>query len=536
MKTGHFSLAVLLGGASILLLPAPSRAGTPGTQTEESYRRANLVLNKSAEALGGWERLENLVSISITAEGHENLEAQVQGIHPEKDTIRPHGEKLVVNLRDEKAAYERRTPRNGSSLRWRKFIYAGDFYIFADHTSRRASRRELATAARERSNLARRIPHLLLLEISRHRAGLRWLGEHTFDGRKHSAIAYPLPSGLQLTLYFDSASHLLTKFEYLLSLPTRGDTVVAYEYPEYRRRTELGWFPTGHRITVGGSVLQQVKYTRVAVNSPEEDKFFEVPAEYFEPPSPPPARAPVRPRPAPGSVTEIGEGVYMLHRLAGFNVVFAEFKEFILAVEAPEHFPFLEQIPPGNYSAASRVTESFIDKIKESVPGKPIRFVVLSHHHSDHAGGARAFLAEGATVLVSPGNADFLKRMVEAPHTIKPDHGSAAPLPLSLKIVNDKKIITDGDQTVEIINVGKNPHTEENLVVYFPKQKILFQSDLFYYSEGAAFPPPNRITMNRFFAQWLRQKKLVPEKIYAFHGLGFATPEHVKLMLGPAFQ
>lgn len=527
---------VLLGGAYFLLLPAPARAGTPGNQTGESYRRANLVLNKSAEALGGWERLEALVSISITAEGQENLEAQVQGIHPEKDTIRPHQEKLVINLRDEKAAYERRTPRNDSSLRWRRFIYAGDTYIFADHTSRRAGRRELATATRERSNLARRIPHLLLLEISRRRAGLRWLGEHTSDGNRQYALAYPLPSGLQLSLYFDPASHLLSKFEYLMSLPARGDTVVAYEYPEYRRKKELGWFPTGHRITVGGRVLQEVKYTHVAVNSPEEDKFFEVPAAYFEPSSPPPAEEPARPRPAPGSVTEIGEGVYMLHRLAGFNVVFAEFKEFILAVEAPERFAWLEQIPPGNYSAASRVTESFIDKIKESVPGKPIRFVVLSHHHSDHAGGARAFLAEGATVLVSPGNADFLKRMVEAPHTIKPDRGASPSRRVNVEIINDKKIITDGDQTVEIINVGKNPHTEENLVVYFPKQKILFQSDLFYYSEGAAFPPPNRVTMNRFFAQWLRQKNLAPEKIYAFHGLGFATPEHVKLMLGPAFQ
>ena len=37
--------------------------------------------------------------------------------------------------------------------------------------------------------------------------------------------------------------------------------------------------------------------------------------------------------------------------------------------------------------------------IDRLVPGKPIRYVVNTHHHFDHLAGLRTYAAEGATVI-----------------------------------------------------------------------------------------------------------------------------------------
>ena len=49
-----------------------------------------------------------------------------------------------------------------------------------------------------------------------------------------------------------------------------------------------------------------------------------------------------------------------------------------------------------------------IDAAKAKYPGKPISYLVLTHHHMDHTGGMRTYVAEGATVIVpAPDKAYF---------------------------------------------------------------------------------------------------------------------------------
>ena len=52
-----------------------------------------------------------------------------------------------------------------------------------------------------------------------------------------------------------------------------------------------------------------------------------------------------------------------------------------------------------------------------SFPGKPIRWLVLTHHHMDHAGGIRALLAEGATLVVGQGAGAHFRKVLDAPMT-----------------------------------------------------------------------------------------------------------------------
>ncbi len=75
-----------------------------------------------------------------------------------------------------------------------------------------------------------------------------------------------------------------------------------------------------------------------------------------------------------------------------------------------------------------------------------------------------------------------------------------------------------------VLNVGPNPHTAENLIVWLPEERIVFQGDLFYYAEGAPFPPSGRATMNIFFASWLDSAGIRPAAVYGVHNRGAAGP------------
>ena len=49
-----------------------------------------------------------------------------------------------------------------------------------------------------------------------------------------------------------------------------------------------------------------------------------------------------------------------------------------------------------------------------ALPGKPIKYLMLTHHHWDHANGARTFVAEGATIIVGKDNKAHFERMFSA--------------------------------------------------------------------------------------------------------------------------
>ena len=85
------------------------------------------------------------------------------------------------------------------------------------------------------------------------------------------------------------------------------------------------------------------------------------------------------------------------------------------------------------------------------------------------------------------------------------------------------------EKIAEVISGGRNPHTEANVVVWLPRERILFQGDLFYFEDGAPFRPSGRATMNRFFSKWLLEHGIAPKAIYGVHYAGAAGTEALAL-------
>ena len=485
-------------------------------------QQAQQTLEKALQALGGIERLRNLNSLFFKGKGSEFRSVDLQGPDPSTATKTFHEETTAAFPSQERILYEQRTGRHDGSFRWRRWMYAGEERTVIDMQDDFISQvRRDPNAATERARIARTIPHLLLLEAANQTSNLRWIGNQNYNGKPHNVIGFPLPtSKTVLALFFATDTNLLTKYEYTMDFPGLGDTVVEFAYNGYRRDPKLGHAPTGYKIFMGGKTYREVEFTDVAADSAKAGAAFEISAQmksYLMPLN---------------EMTQVAKGVYIFPT-GGLNPMFVEFKDFILAVEAPAQHPSLERVPADTQAGSDQISARFIQKIKETIPNKPIRYLAVTHFHSDHAGGARAFLAEGATLLTTPGNKDYFETLAAAKYTIVPDKLSHEPRAAMIETFDRKRVLTDGERSVELINAGESPHAKENVVVYLPQEKILFQGDLFYYSGMAAFPArdPSRDRVMKFFGDWLIKNNLEPAQIYGFHDRGFATMKQVREIL-----
>jgi len=309
-----------------------------------------------------------------------------------------------------------------------------------------------------------------------------------------------------LSLYLDAKTNLLTRYEYLYADPMVGDAVIAQSYPAYRTVGKVK-VPTGRVLYNSGGIVQETEYTEVLINTRPAESEFEV-SQSFEKLAAPPAAPP------PPAVSKVADDVYILQGLAGgtHNVLFVAFNDYVLVLEAPE------QIIYGSNSVQA------LAKIKETLPGKPIKYLVLTHHHADHAGGFREYVAEGATIVTTAGNKSFLEKVAATESSLLP-RSSVRRAPVIETLENKKRVFADDKHRVELYDIGPNPHANEMIVAYLPKEKILFQADMLNPAANGSIPIAQDVTIS--FSEKLQQLGLEVEKIYGVHGR-VATPEELR--------
>src|SRR4029078_11783786 len=78
-----------------------------------------------------------------------------------------------------------------------------------------------------------------------------------------------------------------------------------------------------------------------------------------------------------------------------------------------------------------------IDLAKAKYPGKPIKYLVLTHHHMDHAGGLRTYVAEGATIVGAAPQKGHFDKALRRPRTVANDEQQKARKPLRITEVKE---------------------------------------------------------------------------------------------------
>ena len=196
----------------------------------------------------------------------------------------------------------------------------------------------------------------------------------------------------------------------------------------------------------------------------------------------------------------LGNGVWAI--TAGLNSVLVEFADHLVVVEGL-----------GN-EARSRAVMA---EVKRLVPTKPIRYLVNTHAHFDHAGGVRAFAAEGITVLTHELNKPFFEKIFALPRRINPDSLAKSSRKPVVEGVGARRVLTDGSQTLELHHLQGNQHNDGLLMAYLPKERLLIQADAFHPRPGAKpYPSPPQFVVN--FYENIQRLKLDVAQVLHIHG------------------
>ena len=309
--------------------------------------------------------------------------------------------------------------------------------------------------------------------------------------------------------------------------PVYGDMLYEFRYTQYKDFGGIK-FPALIHVHLGNPVLNPA-------HNIFEMKIDTVKPNVDVPPlSVPDAVRQAAEPPVRVETQKLADGVWLL---AGgtHNSVAVEFRDFAAVVEAPLN------------EARSLAV---IDEVHELVPGKPIRYVVNTHHHFDHAGGLRTYLSQGTTVITHESNKDYYLAILFHPGgwTLQPDRmATYYPMfmisrrPAPIVTVNQKYVLSDDSRVMDIYHVQDvsysledasyrlGNHSEDMLMVYLPKEKILINADLYSPPAPGQQPPaPEMLTLY----QNMRLLKLDVAEHVPIEGRAGTNAEFLKIVGG----
>ncbi|HXW07663.1 MAG TPA: MBL fold metallo-hydrolase [Vicinamibacterales bacterium] len=283
------------------------------------------------------------------------------------------------------------------------------------------------------------------------------------------------PSGQAYTVtgYIDG-QHRVTKVQTRVEHAVVGDLLVEFEYSAYQTMSGVQ-VPT--RIVQRQAGLQTFDATITsATPNPAHLAELLTPAPPAAGPGGAPAATPAAPQGRGGSgapaapppagappVERIGDGVFRI----GGNYT-------SLAIDMGDHILVVES---GQNDARGMAVMA---AAKEAIPNKPVRYVVNSHPHFDHAGGLAAAVAEGATILTHRNNEQVLERLLSGPRTLIGDSLSKVTSRRTnvVEAVGDRDVRKGTNGKIVELHHVPNEHSDGMFAVYLPAEKVVWTADI----------------------------------------------------------
>jgi glyoxylase-like metal-dependent hydrolase (beta-lactamase superfamily II) len=308
----------------------------------------------------------------------------------------------------------------------------------------------------------------------------------TVHGAKYSVVSYAVSNKYKVVGYIND-KNLVERVQTWVDNDVLGDMLVETSYDLYRDYGGVK-FPTSIIEKQGGFATLILSVTDVKPNAGVSIQ-------------PPPLAA--ASAPASVQVEKASDGVYYLKGGTHHSVA-VEFADHVAVIEAPLN---------------EERSLAVIAAVKQAIPNKPIRYLVNTHHHFDHAGGLRTYVAEGATIITHESNRAFYQQTLTAPRTLNPDRLARSQKKPNIETVADKKVLSDATRTLELYPIGGNPHDDGILMAFLPKEKILIEVDVFTPGNAATTPPkPNTVNA----VENVEKLKLDFATILPLHGTGAA--------------
>lgn len=376
----------------------------------------------------------------------------------------------------------------------------------------------VATAVRE---LSRGSP-TLLAEMARNPERVARLADQPLEGSHKPAVRYR-GEHAAFDVLFDAASGLpqaIRSYDYDSVL---GDSVFDLVLSDWREAGAIK-YPYRQVYQLNGRTLVDSRIEEVRVNAPLPRDAFDIPAELR-------AGAPKMatgwvpyqwmlrrqhigvlldsdtiaydPQSSPGlRLADLAPGI--AHFVGGtHNSLFVEMQDYLVVVDAPMG-EFYSKL------ALAAAAKRF--------PGKPVKYLVLTHHHMDHTSGVRTYAALGATLIVGKGNGAYFNKALAAPRRLGPD-GPQKPIRAEIVEVDPRWTISDGKREVAVYlssTASPNTHAAGMLIGYIPDARLGFVTDLWSPMRPPVGerPTPGQIEVVATVKRW----GLEPERFAGGHG------------------
>lgn len=447
--------------------------------TQQNMEKTQAVIDAAVAAYGGAETLNGLNSVVIEHETTAYATGQSRQPGPPWDRNRNSGLD-AIGLDNNVFVNQIRGDGNGFEFDNATIINGEDNSYQLNYRAGTAAPVAQPDFDTTSGPFIRVTPALLVRQLQQRAAMTRYLGDAEVNDRPHAVLSLVMQVGPAISLYFDNETHLLNKSERFLP----GFGLIEYAFTDYQNVDGIP-FNNGFNLYVNGDTNLERRNTATRVNV-DLDAFTRVPAGLER-------VAAVQPDPL--SMQELADGVYLIGG-NGTYAMFIEMDDYVIAVGGTAGIPV-------------RITE-----LRNAVPDKPIRYGVMTHHHSDHILGVPVYAAEGATVIAPAAHADTLRATITDGTELK------------LETVDERHSITDGSRRVEIIDIGPTPHTEHLLVTYLPEEGILFEADHFAMPRNGPVPPA--VSGTKAFARAVAEHDLKVKTFVSAHSPRPGTPEDLQ--------
>lgn len=324
-------------------------------------------------------------------------------------------------------------------------------------------------------------PHGVIKAALAHNPSVRMRKE---QDRTLAAVSFAMPGRFKATVLINGAG-LVEQIESVQPHPVMGDTVSVIRFSDYRDVSQIK-FPMRIQQDMGGHPVLDLAVQDVKINP---SVAIEVPAQ-------------VAGFAERVTADKAAEGVWFLAG-GSHNSVAIEMRDHMMVVESPLY--------DGRAAA-------MLEAVRKLANGKPIRYVVNSHHHFDHSGGLRTAVAEGATLVTSAMAKPWFEKVLGNPNRIAPDAMARSGRSATVTGVDGKRSFTDGSRVVEVHDIQGGVHAQGFLMVYLPQEKILIEADAYTplppNAPAPAVPNGNHVNL----VENIERLQLKVERILPLHG------------------
>lgn len=507
---GLIGLSVVTGLAMAWSLARTAHAATPQD-----------LVNSAYTAMGG----DKIKTITLKAHLEQIDPGESYAVSdPEKPD---RGASDVVRTRDIARGYTRmdwvRPKVDGSKRTFAEIVTpTGGYIIGDDAVEGRLPKRTIKGAQILHTMSGKRLTATLreldrpvvVMEMKQHPDRVSAMADQTVGGKKYPAVRYRGDYGTFIVM-FDPATNLPARVRTLDWDEREGDSVYDAEYSDYR---DVG----GEKIafhalyTLNGMKIIDQKISEATPNPSLAANTFEIPQPL------------VGTAPKPASPGETPYQWIIRRQFVGFyfdsDALYTDDGDTLKIYDVG---PNISQVRGGTHNTVFIATDKYLVAVespnddgqsiqsialaKQKYPGKPVRYLILTHAHVDHSGGMRTYAAEGATIVVGKGSGEYFRKVLARPETLNPE-APKKKFAAEVIEVDGKWSVNDGGREIDAYTLD-NPHASSFLFPYVPDAKLGVVTDL--YVPGA---PVTSNPMVLALVNGVKKMGIQPQTIAGGHG------------------